>query len=170
MMNGQKNIKLILYLFSRFGSRLQGFQRGHCAVNCCVTLGGHCFMSDNVYLHYYKLLTTYRYFQYNLQAPIVPSSQTHALSTHLSYFHEAHQHCLELFLRAITAVKIGLYICFKVYVHFFLCPPFLFKSYLSVVTVSFLNPLIQRFSNCGPRVLPLWSFQIEHQSKKDRKK
>ena len=32
-----------------------------------------------------------------------------------------------------------------------------------------LDSLVQRFSNCGPRVLPLWSFQIEHQSKKDRK-
>jgi hypothetical protein len=42
-------------------------------------------MSENFYLHY-KLLTTYRYFQYNLQAPIVPFSQTHALSTHLRYF------------------------------------------------------------------------------------
>ena len=35
--------------------------------------------------------------------------------------------------------------------------------------------LVQRFSNCGPRttsgprILPSWSFQIEHQSKKDRK-
>lgn len=43
-------------------------------------------MSDNYYLHYYKLLTTYRYFQYNLQAPIVPFSQTHALSTHFRHF------------------------------------------------------------------------------------
>ena len=37
------------------------------------------------------------------------------------------------------------------------------------------NSLAQRFSNCGPRttsgprVPPLWSFQIEHQSKKDSK-
>ena len=37
------------------------------------------------------------------------------------------------------------------------------------------NQLEQRFSNCGrrttsgPRFLPLWSFYIEHYSKKDRK-
>lgn len=43
-------------------------------------------MSDNYYLHYYKLLTTYKYFQYNLRAPTVPFSQTHALSTHPKYF------------------------------------------------------------------------------------
>jgi len=41
-------------------------------------------MSDNFYLHYYKLLTTYRYFQYNLQAPIVPFSQTHTHFLHIS--------------------------------------------------------------------------------------
>lgn len=43
-------------------------------------------MSDNFYLHYYNLLTTYRYFQYNLQAAIAPFSQTLTLSTHLRYF------------------------------------------------------------------------------------
>ena len=38
-----------------------------------------------------------------------------------------------------------------------------------------MNYIEQRFSNCGPRttsgprVLPLWSFKIEHYSKKDRK-
>ena len=40
-------------------------------------------------------------------------------------------------------------------------------------SIVFINnykyALHQRFSNCGPRVLPLWSFQIEHKSKKDRK-
>ena len=43
-------------------------------------------------------------------------------------------------------------------------------------TVALIHiTLEQRFSNCGPRttsrprVLPLWSYQIEHQSKKDRK-
>ena len=52
-------------------------------------------------------------------------------------------------------------------------PPVLSSIYINKIIQE--NSIRQRFSNCGPRttrgprVLPLWSFQIEHQSKKDRK-
>ena len=76
----------------------------------------------------------------------------------------------QLKLRIIKMIQYNIVVCWydKILVNVGAC---VIPSQVCVC----LFTLHQRFSNCGPRttsdprVLPLWSFQIEHQSKKDRK-